>query len=229
VTVEVAEVLKGKAAKTLRFTVVHSGAGDTPAKWKADGVELILFLEEDAGTLSLRSGTFGWWDSAVRLDGKPERGVFTADLRRLTKAKDVLRAARNALAELPMQETPKRHLIDVPPGTDVSDALYGGSAVYLVVPVDDTLQAVARNWLKAPATKLADGHLRLEGVRALRHFRSDENAGLLKPLLADPYSWTTTDQAGQRKRVYPVRREAHDVLTSWGVEVNRPLVEEDVQ
>ena len=74
--------------------------------------------------------------------------------------------------------------------------------------------------------------LRLEGVRALRHFRSDENAVILKGLLGDDAFWHHTigegQQAGVTEKVYYIRKEAFETLRGWGVEVDEPVLREPV-
>jgi hypothetical protein len=91
---------------------------------------------------------------------------------------------------------------------------------YLAVPVDSRLEAVARRWAEA-----RDAYARVRAAQALSHFRSPENAEILKGLLTDtamPYSagsgkWT--------RGVYAVREEAYTTLASWGVDVGMPELE----
>lgn len=230
VTVKVAEVLKGKRIKTIAFAVSHSGSGDTPAAWKSEAVEMLLFFREHAGMLTLRSGNFGWRNSVVRLNGKPKRGVFTVDLRQHTKSKDILVATRTAVAHLPKVKQSKRHQIDVPSGTDVYSTHHAGSAVFFVVPVNNALQIVAKKWISSATGDFSNALLRREGVRALQYFKSDENAKLLKTLLSDTTAITMADGMGPNpRRIYVIRRDAYNTLKSWKIEVERPILEQSVK
>lgn len=61
------------------------------------------------------------------------------------------------------------------------------------------------------------------------HFKSDQNIELLKSLLNDPdFSTTSTGDGQNRRRVYNVRQSAFDVLQSWGIKVEKPVVEESL-
>ena len=98
-----------------------------------------------------------------------------------------------------------------------------------------------RNFLagKPPGSHLDDylADIRVEGIKTLKHFRSQPNIELLKQLLSD----RATREVNRRTPVqaekpseshalkeYIVRREAYRMLVNWGVEVERPkLIKSD--
>ena len=106
--------------------------------------------------------------------------------------------------------------------TEVASKLYSGSSVYLIVPADAQLESSARECLKSEQL-----HRRLEAANAFRHFNSDENAELLKSLLTDKGFYTVRQKNTPPKRFYAVRKMAYEVLTSWGVKVDRPAIEQE--
>jgi hypothetical protein len=72
--------------------------------------------------------------------------------------------------------------------------------------------------------------LRLEGVKALKPFKSDANIALLRTLLGDPaVRGLTRYEAGlpvDIGREYHVRKAAYEVLRDWGVAVAKPVTDE---
>jgi len=69
--------------------------------------------------------------------------------------------------------------------------------------------------------------LRLAGVQALVHFKSRDNIALLKPLLADPTlwgQWHPNAEGIELERFYPIRKAAYEVLSGWGVHVEKPVI-----
>jgi hypothetical protein len=191
-----------------------------------------------------------WAQSIVRL-GPPAAKqrltlpIFTVDLRLLTKPEEVLQAARAAVVEGGKVERVRSHEVhlfyDVMRVTGQS-----GDANILYVPIDGRLEAAARAWIKSPGDILRrlgiarpegvnhrwalTDPLRSEGVRALRHFKSDENIVILKGLLDDgAFSRSeveTGEQDGITEKVYYIRKAAFETLRGWGVEVNEPVLKE---
>ena len=68
-------------------------------------------------------------------------------------------------------------------------------------------------------------------MRALRYFRSDGNIARLRGMLDDP-GWAMVafaqDNRGVEVRSYGIRQGAYDILRSWGVDVERPVVRQEV-
>jgi hypothetical protein len=74
--------------------------------------------------------------------------------------------------------------------------------------------------------------MRAEGARALRYFKSDENIASLRKLLADPgcaYRYPDPKNDNIQERIYVVRYQAYQTLKAWGVEVEKPVITEEVR
>ena len=69
--------------------------------------------------------------------------------------------------------------------------------------------------------------LRLEGVKALRKFRSERNITLLKSLLDEPAYSIHNSPAGKREKVYDIRETAYETLRAWHIEIRKPVLRED--
>jgi hypothetical protein len=195
--------------------------------------------------------------------GPPGQGpwtlpIFDRDLSLLSEPEAILRAARAAAAEWRGRRPAEVHPIDLP-RVVMQRSGRSGDANRLEVPICPHLEALARRMIassddfvslsdfRAPRNEAERQHvetwlaysrglLRLEGVRGLRHFRSDANIALLKPLLDDPaYHGLNKRENGvvvladgvpiTIGREYYVRGEAYATLRSWGVNVNRPVIE----
>ncbi len=96
---------------------------------------------------------------------------------------------------------------------------------YLIVPVEPTLEARARRLIATPDKFLPEEMARLpepremlrsDGVRVLRHFKSDANADLLRAILADAGESVT------------LRTRALEVLLSWDVDVPLPETAQEI-
>jgi len=95
------------------------------------------------------------------------------------------------------------------------------------VPVDAQLErsAVARIVSKDPPWRIR------EAIDSLQYFKSDANISLLKSLLNDPASNTSTraeSNNGIELREFPVRKQAYDLLKKWSVSVDPPVLTEEV-
>ena len=229
-TVQVEETIKGPKSNLATFAVRHFGSGEAPSVWKQENVELLLFLVGskryvpddrlyELTDLALRKR----WGipSFVRLNDKPKKGLFTINFKVLKKRDDILHAVRKATNALKKLPKPKEHQVDVPFSSPVFQTLWGGSSVYLVVPVDRRLEQVAHGLIKSD-----DVLSRVQGVRALEPFKSDDNIRLLKSLLGDTAFWITSDGDGKnRRRILAVRKAAYEILRGWKVDVEQPEIE----
>ena len=120
----------------------------------------------------------------------------------------------------------------------------------LVVPVDARLESMARRLINSPAalvpapgdSSAQDGdvgkaqtmarfreaekdRLSAEGVKALRYFKSNENAGILKSLLKDKAWRINISPEGDASNVYYIRKEAYTILREWGIKVAKPALD----
>jgi hypothetical protein len=251
VTLKVHETLKGVQADSLEFTEEILGYFRVYDGWKQAGREQLWFLVRDteregdaepeagiAPRLRLKPYGGGW--SVVRLGPAvpEERGftkmpppIFSMDLTVREKPDDILEAARAAAAQGVKRGKVEGHNLDLPRGV-MQRSGKSGDANSLTVPVDRRLETLAHRLIKSPRDIL-DGpeqawanYIRLEGIKALRHFASEKNAALLKPLLEDP-SWSTHDGPGpKREKVYDVREAAYETLQAWGIVVDKPVLRE---
>ena len=254
VTLTVHETLKGDRAESLAFTESALGSDRIYEGWKDAGREQLWFLVRDkergegddagadraAARSRLKPHGGGW--SVIRL-GPPvpeERGfvsmpppIFTMDLNVREKPKDILEAARGAVAEGGKRGQVQGHGIDLPRGV-MQRSGRSGDANSLCVPIDRRLEGLARRLIGSSGDFLPEAErtyadqLRLEGVRALRHFSSEKNVALLKTLLEDPAWSIHVSPAGTREKVYDLREAAYETLRSWGILLAEPVLREGV-
>lgn len=65
----------------------------------------------------------------------------------------------------------------------------------------------------------------------MRYFKSDKNTARVRPLLEDSeptYVQLAYEDKGE-ERVYGVRYEAYQTLTSWGINVEKPVIREEAR
>jgi hypothetical protein len=97
-----------------------------------------------------------------------------------------------------------------------------GDANVVAVPINGQLERLAHRWMAAgePAWK------RMEGISALRHFRTPAHEKLLLDLLDDPETSTVVDYDKDGNlynwRVHQLREAAYRVLKEWDVPVSNP-------
>jgi hypothetical protein len=156
------------------------------------------------------------------LDGKT-LAIPTADGTILHNPDDVIRYVREVL-----RSHPGVHHIDTftlpKPAPWKKD--FGEGSSGLTVPADAQLEKLALESLRSN-----DAPTRTRGLDALRHFKSDSNIALLKSLLNDPQfngSPGGDFNKGVDVRVYTIRKQAYDTLKAWAVDVNEPVLREEV-
>lgn len=249
VTLRVRETLKGEPAGSLTFVERTFAFDQIVEGWKDAGREQLWFLVRDreregdgdevAARSRLRPHGGGW--SVIRL-GPPvpeERGfralpppIFTMDLNVLEEPKEILEAARSAVAHAGQRGRTRGHEITLPRAI-MQRSGTSGDANSLTVPTDPRLEALAQRLIESPGDFLSKAErpfyrdsLRLEGAKALRHFPNEENIPLLKSLLHDPAFSIHVSPDGTKARVYDVREAAYEALHSWGVVVEKPVLRE---
>jgi hypothetical protein len=158
--------------------------------------------------------------------------VLTADFKLLRDPDAVLQAAKKTLQRMPVA-IKRIHTFSLAVPREVVvgtkwEKYYGtGGHLRLSVPVDQTLQKRAQNYIDSDSYQKRE-----EGVRALRYFKSDENVARVKRLLNDPawgYLKRVEENDGVEVRWYGVRDEAFRTLTSWGADVEKPVIREEVR
>lgn len=205
--VEVQETLKGQHRPRVPVRLAVPKAS---LKAWTNGTSRILFatkLDSPATT------------TAIDLDAD-ELTVFSKSFERLTKAADVLQAARGALRKRPGVTRITSVSLLVPHDRLRGTKLAEYSGVHLAVPVDSALEAWAKKAIRGDAN-------RRTGVEILRHFRSSENVSLVRSLLDDP-TWTYLDRAedneGREVRLFAVREAACETLRYWGEPFEVPVL-----
>jgi hypothetical protein len=197
--------------------------GASPAEWRAKKRELLLFLvdskrrtADDAdyakAPFALRPGD----GAAMVLGAGSTDRAYTASFDVLDKRADILAAVRAAATST----ATRSHRLDLPFDSPAFQALYGGSAVWMTVPVDARLEALALRWVTA-----ADLGTREEGVAALAHFRTPANIAVVERLLADPDFAVVTESGKKPVRRFLIRARAHAVLDAWGVQHAAPTID----
>jgi hypothetical protein len=226
-TLKITETLKGEKRDTLTFALRHVGSGESPSTWKKDACEILLFLVEGRRCESedREYGKHAWTflrleDSAFRLDRAPACPMFDASFAAHETKKDILSATRAALGAMQAAKPGSLRIL-VPADSPAFKALYGGSAVYLDVPVDKPMETRARGWLAA-----MDTELRVTAVKILGKFKSEENVTAVRKCLSDPGYWIEEAGTKRARKVYAIRREAFRVLKAWGIEFAEPVLEE---
>ena len=161
--------------------------------------------------------------------GKME--VMTADLRLLRDPEAVIRAARETARRMPVGvKRIHTHRLKVPrkvvAGTKWEPYYDTGGFLQLSVPLDKQLEKRAHDYIRSKS-----GPKRAEGARALRYFKSDENIARVRPLLDDrtpTYVQPAYENKGEM-RLYGVRHAAYETLKSWGIDVKKPVIREEVR
>jgi hypothetical protein len=229
VTVDVSKTIRGKQEPKATF-VLRSYHGAIAKDWLDAGVPMLFFLRsrEHAKDADKLPKCYDWqlrddgnYPSAVILakqqgDGSRSLNVFTRDFGMLTDSAAILKYVEAYAKTIPADWKKKKMLLDVPGDTKVFEKLWGGSAVFLSVPVDAQLETLARRWCKSK-----DIDDRVRGAKILGNFKNDENIKLLKSLLQDPEFHT-----GDGMRRYAVRAAAFESLRGFGVDVPRPVLEQ---
>ena len=168
-TLKVNETLKGIGPEHLKHSVRLSTAGgwekfDRPSRWKQGAVELLVFLKN------------GKIKSLLRLDGKKSHGqgyrAFTLDMK-VCKTKNGILAAVYGALEFGEKEKPNSAiLIEVPFGAEFWSELWGGSSVFLSVPLDSRLEGAVKRWSSSNDGLLKEQVPRiLEAIRKAKHVK----------------------------------------------------------
>ncbi len=210
-TIAVDETIKGKAARRLRF------APRVPAEvlegWKARSARLLVDVPTRARAEEA---------NAVALD-VPDLLLPTADFTTLRNPVQAVLYVRDLVRDNPGVERIDSFVLPRPEGTSPHGPWPGRNVGSVRVPVDKRLERRARAMVYAQ-----DPWYRLAGVRALRLFKSDENAALLIPLLKDSYTQLrglAHENNGVETHVFPLRTAAYETLRAWGRRVERPVLE----
>lgn len=175
-----------------------------------------------------------------RLSRIPPPPIYSLDLTLLKTRDEILTAAHRASQELDSKTKPRSHKLEI--SHEIAQRTgRSGDINRLTVPVVKQLEKVASDWTNAPEMTLRRieipaekdkipplsmtdiGLMRVQGIRAMRYFRTDKNIQTLRALLNDTSLAYRTivraDGSTAEEKTYYVREEAKRVLKDWGVEV----------
>lgn len=154
-----------------------------------------------------------WDDSVIVLNDQAE--VLFAHMSWHRDSKSILKRLREigsaSTTNLPMVVHPPASLVK---GTTIEGNQY--AMIYL--PVDSALESNARIWAKSE-----NPDLRWLAAKSLLHFKSDENAAILKSMLKDNATWGRKETYAMLGSPPPqdppkhlIRWEARQILWAWG-------------
>jgi hypothetical protein len=244
ITVAISKTLKGPGSERVTLLLppyIYSGFAK---QWMDEGIPIVFCLTKNDGKrVSISADRFAWVlrDNGNGPDsillGKSKNyftgciPILTRDFEVLVDTDAILKFLEKTIKAAGKNDQPRSLAIRVPGNTTVYKKLWSLSAVYLIVPVDEKLEALGQKWCKSELP----GE-RTEGANILSKFKSEKNIELLKPLLNDPSTSEATlhrSVAGKtemelvyRKKLYYVRQAAFDALRELGAEVARPVLEE---
>jgi hypothetical protein len=158
--------------------------------------------------------------------------ALAADFTLLRDGEDVLRVAKQTVQRMPaaikrIHTFPLVVPREVVVGTQWEPYYGTGGHLRLSVPVEERLEKRAQDYISSDSYQK-----RQEGVRALRYFKSDGNIARVKPLLGDAgfgHLKRAEENGGVEVRWYAVRDEAYRTLRAWGVNVEKPVIQEEVR
>jgi len=235
VALKVHETLKGTHRPTVTLGVRQWRSDEDLAEWKKQRREFLLFLV-DSGRYEReepRYAKFKWAaqfvshgvPAFVHFDEKAKSNPLTLDLKVPTERQDIIERTRAAVAAVADAEPAGKHVF----------RWYGG-IVSWTFPVDRCLETAARRWIESPDEFMphgarVEGCLKAEGAAALRHFKSEKNATILKTLLDDPavtHTLVEKQWEAAEFREFYVRQAAYETLQKWGIPVEKPVLREQV-
>lgn len=228
----VAETLKGTPQRTVRFVVEGSGRNEL-VWWREQQRSMVVFLNDSRQVASTMAGSSGLSGrrylqfpyaarsghcerSFVDLGADSAEPVYSLSLDR-RRGSDQILPVLKAAAKVEVPARLPSCTVAIPGSGQLSK---------LTIPVDDRVEAAARQWAKSSETDA-----RQAAVIVLQYFQSPTNVDVLRGLLKDPGSFIleVSDGGAPQKlecRYYPVRHSAYKVLQAWGVDVSRPIYQE---
>ena len=227
ITVQVDEIIKGKAEQTIEVAQETMLGDRRFGEWAEQHNSFLWFFGDNEW--SNLGGSNPQW-STIRLgEAVPaeagwskDHPAYLMDFAEVTRPEEILVLTRK-FAKRFGKKTVKFHTVStllLPPTSIRSNTPLWTS---LIVPVQPALEEFAREAIRSD-----DLLRRVEGIKALRHFKSAANIKLLMPFLNDPafQDWRTEHVVWKTKRSYYSRQAAYDVLQEWGVSTAKPLIQE---
>lgn len=259
VEVRVEEVLKGMPPQPAEFSEETAGFDERIEHWREERTSFLWFIGGTQTVRSYtsqgRSESYtnmpvGGWRHLRLGEAVPREEwfgaqdpIFSMDFTCLTNADEILSRARQFSQE---HSGPlKTHVFEAPPVKGCELPRYFWMA--LAVPILPSLETTARRFIRSPEDFLVEtpewartnaamkadwlkSTFCMQGIKALRYFKSAENIELIKPFLTDPMATDMEVASGERigkiDRHYPMRALAYEVLRSWDFAVPEPVLEE---
>lgn len=239
--VTVDEVLKGAKRKSFKVLQYTWMSGTVREEWLGlQGKQMLWFVGNDMDRdrhTSARTMAVEPYPGDIYSKGW---GNFTMDFQVLRSGKETLDYVRAFCREF-KERTEKGLGLRLLPRLVCVRFPGHRTGGELIVPICPRLQSVALRMIRSPEKVLPTrkemshvsdedyeamfkedtGTLRRMGVECLATFKSRNNIALLKGFLNDPFI-EMDPQRDWRVKVYSVRRAAYEVLTKWGVQVDKP-------
>jgi hypothetical protein len=219
-TVTVDEFIRGNDAKRSYDLAIWKPV-DELADLKRRGVRLILFVKQEAPQYP--QAVFQLSDSVLKAP--------LADFTFLKGGISILKFVKDRVQAHP--EASGYYVVPLLEGEagsawhqELVDSGDSGSMISgLAVPIDARLEKWARSSIHSKDLQLVS-----RAIAALGYFKSTANIDLVKTQLTSNLHDAYYDQEnnGYEMRMYRIRRQAHEILTKWGVDVEQPLLEERV-
>jgi hypothetical protein len=208
------EIYNDESYELLQVRIARSAAVLTD--WIERSCRLLVLLKDDAP----------YANTVIELvPGKME--VLKADFTLLREPEEVIRAAAESLRRMsPAVKRVHTFALRVPLNHVAKTRWAEYHGLTLDVPVDEQLEKRAVEYLRS------ENYLeREQAVRALRYFKSDENISQVEAMLNDPgwaYLHHPQENNGIEVRLYGVRDAAYKTLKSWGMDVDKPMIREEI-
>lgn len=222
VTIVVDQTLKGEKQTQVEGTA----PADVVRQWNLHPSTLLVFSPPGSGDLA----TIDLEDPGL-LVSKRDFTLIRDRGRLLRYVHDVALRHPETTSGPGIMRTPPDNAL----GARWKEALHMRGYVGLMVPIDADLERELVREIKsdAPQGHVVYGQIerRLEDIRSLRVFKSDETIGLLKSLLTDRsyiVNLSPANANGVEERAYIVREQAYSVLRQWGVKAPPPATVERV-
>ncbi|MFI5385276.1 MAG: ankyrin repeat domain-containing protein [Fimbriimonadales bacterium] len=210
VTVKVDETLKGSPSQEVSTTVF--AIPKELRNWQMHSTRFLLFVQ-----------SIGDYRPSVLIDlDNPKLSVTREDFKPIREPEDLLNYIREVVRSHPGVTSIDIEILSVP-----DDAHPGSRPRRLIVPADARLEEMAREWITANR----DEATIIRGLGALRHFKSERNIALVRPLLASgifEIERSAEENYGIELRRFVVREAAYNLIEQWKVTIPKPEIHESV-
>ena len=182
---------------------------DELTRWQKQGSRLLLAtdLENEDN------------NHVVDLDAANPR-VLTAEFQLLNSSEAILRAVKQIIETMPTH-IKRIHTFELVVPNEVRSKMNSDLGIKLRIPADQRLEKKARTLLESNSPEV-----RSQGLRAIRFFKTKENVAAARTLLDDPFKRNEFGD-DENRLIYPVRRDAYNLLRNWNIDVEKPVLRFD--